>query len=84
MIKKDTVDKAFYKKLGEILNNERRKLGYSLRYVAELTGISRTTIDKYELGTARIDMIRWSKLCEVLQIPTNIHIQIALGMRNYE
>lgn len=78
------VDKAFYKKLGQILNNERRKLGYSLRYVAELTGISRTTIDNYEMGTARIDMIHWSKLCEALQIPTNMDIQIALGMRDYE
>lgn len=52
--------------------------------MAELTGISRTTIDKYELGLARIDMIRWEKICEALQLPENIHIKIALGLRDYE
>lgn len=84
MAKRDTIDKVFYKKLGEVLSIRRRKLGYSLRYVAELTGISRTTIDKYELGVARIDMNRWNNLCEALQIPTDVHIKIALGMRDYE
>ena len=83
-IKRETIDKIFYNKLGEILSRERRKRGYSLRYVAELTGISRTTIDKYELGLARIDMIRWKKICEALQLPENIHIKIALGLRDYE
>lgn len=84
MSKRDTVDKFFYKKLGEILNTERRKRGYSLRYVAELTGISRTTIDKYELGLARIDLTRWNAICNALQLPINIHLKMALGMRDYE
>lgn len=84
MAKRDTVDKFFYRKLGEILNTERIKRGYSLRYVAELTGISRTTIDKYELGLARIDLIRWNVICKALQLPENIHLKIALGLREYE
>ncbi len=84
MAKRDTVDKFFYRKLGEILNTERIKRGYSLRYVAELTGISRTTIDKYELGLARIDLIRWNAICKALQLPENIHLKIALGLREYE
>lgn len=84
MSKRDTVDKFFYKKLGEILNTERRKRGYSLRYLAELTGISRTTIDKYELGLARIDLTRWNAICNALQLPMNIHLKMALGMRDYE
>lgn len=79
-----TIDRVFYKKLGEILHNERRKLGYSLREVAELTGISRTTIDAYEMGFKRIDDIRWKKLCKALQLPENIHLKSALGMRDYE
>lgn len=74
------IDSIFYKKLGEIISFERRKRGYSLRYLAELTGISRTTLDGYELGTKRIDNIRWSKLCEALQISENIHIKLALGI----
>lgn len=84
MSKRDTVDKFFYKKLGEILNTERRKRGYSLRYVAELTGISRTTLDKYELGLARIDLTRWNAICNALQLPMNIRLKMALGMRDYE
>lgn len=83
-MKRNTIDSKFYRKLGDMLNEERRKRGYSLRYVAELTGISRTTIDKYELGLSRIDNVRWKKLCEALQIPEQIHIKIALGMRDYE
>lgn len=83
-MKLKTIDRVFYKKLGEILHDERKKRGYSLRYVAELTGISRTTIDGYEMGFKRIDDVRWTKLCEVLQLPKNIHIKLALGLRDYE
>ena len=83
-MKRNTIDSKFYRKLGEILNEERRRRGYSLRYVAELTGISRTTIDKYEMGRVRIDEDRWKKLCEVLQIPQQLYIKIALGQREYE
>ena len=83
-MKLKTIDRVFYKKLGEILHDERKKRGYSLRYVAALTGISRTTIDGYEMGFKRIDDVRWAKLCEVLQLPKNIHIKLALGLRDYE
>ncbi len=83
-MKRNTIDSKFYRKLGDMLNEERRKRGYSLRYVAELTGISRTTIDKYEMGEARIDNVRWKKLCEALQIPEQVHIKIAFGQREYE
>lgn len=79
-----TIDRKFYRKLGEIINEERRKHGYSLRYLSELTGVSRTTLDGYELGLKRIDDARWKKICEALQIPEQIHVQIALGMRDYQ
>lgn len=78
------LDSVSYKKLGEILYFERRKRGYSLRYLAELTDISRTTLDGYELGTKRIDNIRWSKLCEALQISENIHIKLELESGCYQ
>lgn len=79
-----TIDRTFYKKLGELIHDERKKRGYSLRYVAELTGISRTTIDGYELGIKRINDARWKKICEVLQMPEQIHIKIALGQMDYK
>lgn len=83
-MRKNTIDKKIYRKLGNMLYEERKKRGYSLRYVAELTGISRTTIGNYENGNARIDNARWKKLCEALQMPEQIHIKIALGQREYE
>lgn len=79
-----TIDKVFYSKLGKLIHDERKKRGYSLRYVAELTGISRTTIDKYELGITRINEIRWKKICKALEISENIHVQIALGLRDFQ
>lgn len=83
-MKRNTIDCFMYDKLGDILNEERRKRGYSLRYVAELTGISRTTIDKYEMGEARIDKVRWGKLCKALQMPEKLNFKIALGEREYK
>ncbi len=83
-MKRNTIDEYLYSKLGDILNEERRHRGYSLRYVAELTGISRTTIDKYEMGEARIDKVRWQKLCKALQIPEKIKLKIAFGEREYK
>lgn len=84
MKNKETIDSIFYKKLGNILHRERKKRGYSLRYVAELTGISRTTIDKYEMGTTRIDSMRWQSLCKALQISHQLDMKILLGIREYD
>lgn len=83
-MRRNAIDRNFYRKLGDMLNEERRKRGYSLRYVAELTGISRTTIGNYENGKSRIEYGRWKKLCKALQMPEQMHIKIALGQREYE
>ena len=83
-MKRNTIDSKFYLKLGDILNYQRRKKGYSLRYLAEVTGISRTTLDKYEMGKSRIDEIRWKTICKALQLPEQVHVKIALGQRDYE
>lgn len=80
----DTIDRKFYRKLGNILHEARMKKGYSLRYVAELTGLTRTTVDNYELGLSRIDDARYKKVCEVLGISDVIHIKIAIGFNDYE
>lgn len=78
------MDRSYWKKIGEILDNERRKRGYSMQYLAELTGVRKQTIDHYILGLRRIDEETWKKLCKILQMPEQIHIKIALGMRDYE
>lgn len=79
----DTIDRKFYRKLGQILFEERQKRGYSLRELEELTGITRTTLDNYELGRSRIDDARYKKVCEALQISDQVYIKIAIGMREY-
>lgn len=78
------IDRIFWKKIGQVLDEERRKRGYSMQYLAELTGVRKQTIDNYILGLRRIDDNSWKKLCKALQMPEQIHIQIALGMRDYE
>lgn len=78
------IDRLYWRKIGEILDKERRKRGYSMQYLAELTGVKKQTIDHYILGQRRIDDASWKKLCEALQMPEQIHIKIALGMRDYE
>nr|DAR26613.1 MAG TPA: helix-turn-helix domain protein [Bacteriophage sp.] len=79
--KLSSIDRAFYEKLGEILNEKRRKCGYSLRYLAEMTGVSRTTIDRYELGIARIDDVRMKKICKALQMPESYDIDVTINFK---
>lgn len=74
----EKIDKRFYLEIGKILHLKRMERGYSLRYMAELTGISRTTIDKYELGVARIDINRFKEICKCLQVNDDFDIQVSL------
>lgn len=84
MQKNNKIDNVFWRKIGQIINEERQKKGYSMKYLGELTGVKKQTIDHYILGQRRIDNASWEKLCKALQLPENIHIKIALGLRDYE
>lgn len=78
------IDRIFWRKIGQVIDTERRKRGYSMSYLAELTGVTKQTIDNYILGLRRIDDTSWEKLCKALQMPEQIHIQVALGCREYQ
>lgn len=78
------IDRIFWQKIGELIDKERRKRGYSMQYLGELIGVKKQTIDYYILGLRRIDDDSWKRLCKALQMPEQIHVQIALGMRDYD
>lgn len=72
------IDNLFYRKLGDKLDLQRKKLGYSYRYLAMLTGISRSQLDNYLSGKTRIKKDTYQIICEALQISPNISIEITL------
>ena len=76
------IDREFYRKLGQRLHEERVKRGYSLRYLSELTGISRVTLDNYELGYRRIDFDKWKTITKALYIPEKIYVKVDIGYQN--
>lgn len=76
------VDKMFYRELGKFLHEARSKRDYSLRFLSELTGLSRTTLDKYELGTARITNKNFKLICKALNVSSNFKVEIKTGITN--
>lgn len=75
------LDSLFYKKLGLLLNEKRSQLGYSLRYLSKLTGISRTMLDEYFSGNFRIPINKYNIICEALQLESNIEINLTIERR---
>ena len=73
------IDSLFYKKLGWLLNEKRSQLGYSLRYLSKLTGISSMMLDDYFNGKYRIPKNKYKIICEALQIDSNIEINLDIG-----
>lgn len=76
------IDRAFYRELGNCLHQNRKKRGYSLRYLAELTGLSRTTLDRYELGVTRITPKNFEKICKALNVSSNLKVEVKVGFLN--
>lgn len=76
------IDRAFYCELGRCLHEIRKKRDYSLRYLAELTGLSRTTLDRYELGVTRITPKNFKKICEALNVSSNLKVEVKIGLIN--
>ena len=76
------IDRAFYRELGNCLQTIRKRRDYSLRYLAELTGLSRTTLDRYELGVTRITPKNFEKICEALNVSSNLKVEVKIGFLN--
>lgn len=72
------VDDLFYFKLGNELDLQRKKLGYSYRYLASLTGISRNQLDMYMSGKQRIKKDTYKVICEALGLGTTINVEVSI------
>ncbi len=71
-----TIDNIFYKAIGEVIRVKRIKLGMTLKDLSKLVGISRTTLDYYELGSVKMKPENLNLICEALQIDPNIEVEI--------
>ena len=47
--------------------------------MSELTGISRATLDYYELGKCKMKYTTYEKICKALGIQPKIKIDISIG-----
>lgn len=60
----DTDDNIFGKRMGR----RRKELQLSYKQLEDLTGISRSTLNRYEKGSSPIPMSKISKIAEALQV----------------
>lgn len=65
------MDKNFNKNVGEILKNARIKKNISQYALADKTGIPRSSIVQYELGTQSVPLNRFIILCGTLDLDVN-------------
>ena len=56
---------------GEKIRNARKSLGLTQRQLAELLGISNTSISNWEKGLSRPDADMIQKLCDILRLQPN-------------
>lgn len=77
-MKNVTVDKYFYKYLGEKLTEARRNKDLTLKDVAKELNTTAQTIDLYELGKSRISEKVFENLCNLYELEGTIKIEIEL------
>lgn len=73
-----TIDRQFYKQLGTQLQSIRKTKGLSLRDMQKRIGYSRTLIDRWELGKAKMKPEQYKILCNVLDVDSDLEIEIKL------
>lgn len=72
------IDRIFYEKLGDELYLQKKKLGYSYRYLASLTGISRNQLDQLFMGKFRISDDNFEIICQALELNPEIKLELSL------
>lgn len=72
------IDRVFYQKLATELYLQKQKLGYSYRYLAKLTGISRNQLDQLFMGKFRISDDNFKTICEALELNPEIKLELRL------
>ena len=79
MKKLSTIDRYFYQKLGNRMNNIRLRKGISLREMSEETGLSRTALDDFFLGRVRKKDKHFGLICECLNVSPRVILDMVLN-----
>lgn len=74
-----TIDQQFYEILGEQIHKARKDKKISLRELQKITGLSRMTLDNFELGSGRIKDKHYENVCKALGITTNIKLDVIIN-----
>lgn len=74
-----TIDSLFYRELGNQIRAIRQHREMTLKEVSEATGFSRSLIDHWELGFNKIKPKQFERLCEALQVSSNLKIDVKIG-----
>lgn len=74
------MDKVFYQALGLEIRKARQEKNITLYKIARLTGISKSTVDRWELGESRISVSNYKKLCKILNIDSKIQLNITVDL----
>lgn len=77
-----TVDRLFYRELGNTLRRIREHRNMTLKEVSQATGYSRTLIDHWELGLNKIKDNQLDRLCEIYSVTNNLSVNVKLGFLN--
>ncbi len=79
MKKLSTIDRYFYQKLGNRMNNIRLRKGITLREMSEETGLSRTALDDFFLGRVRKRDKNFELICECLNLSSKVILDMVLN-----
>ena len=71
-----TVDRHFYKQLGNQLRKIREFRHMTLEELSKKTGYSRSLIDHWELGFNKIKDNQLNKLCEALKVNNMLSVSV--------
>ena len=74
-----TIDNYFYRELGNQIRSIRQHRGMTLQELSQATGFSRSLLDHWELGFNKIKPKYFEKLCEALQVSSNMKIDVKIG-----
>lgn len=77
-----TIDYAFYSQLGKVLSDIRHEKKLSLSDVSKFLNVSKTSIDNWELGKARISFEKFKKMCDIYSISDFLEIDIKVKYEN--
>lgn len=74
-----TVDRLFYRQLGNEIRRIRNHRDITLKELSQETGYSKELIDHWELGKNKMKPNQLENLCKALNVTNNLKIEVKLG-----